>query len=147
MESWQSLIEAFCACEGIADVPTVVHDGFLDIGEHALRVQHLPWSNQCRVLVDLGELPRGRESEVRELMLECNFDNAQAALPVLSVHPETGHAVVAMHFSLAALAAQGGLSPAIRECVLPTVEWWRAFIAQREEFIAAGDAETLAAFV
>jgi hypothetical protein len=132
-EDYKRLIEDFCASEGIDDVDALLHRGFVDIDDVSMQVEYLEASRHCRVLADLGEMPAQHESRLREFMLEFNFGNSDPGLPVLSVHPDTGRAVVAVHLSLAGMLADGGLMPAIERHVQPLLEWWTCVIAQIDE--------------
>jgi hypothetical protein len=127
---YKRLIEEFCASEGIDDVGAMLHRGFVDIDDVSMQVEYLHASQHCRVLADLGEIPVEHESKLREFMLEFNFGNGDADLPVLSVHPDTGHAVLAVHLPLAGVLANGGLMQAIERHVQPLLEWWNGVIGQ-----------------
>ena len=133
IEDYKRLIEDFCASEGIDDVGAMLHRGFVDIDDVSMQVEYLDASQQCRVLADLGEIPAEHESELREFMLEFNFGDSEYGLPVLSVHPDTGRAVLAVHLPLAGMLADGGLMQAIEQHVQPLIEWWNDVIAQLDE--------------
>ena len=133
IEDYKRLIEDFCASEGIDDVGAMLHRGFVDIDDVSMQVEYLEASHHCRVLADLGEIPAEHESELREFMLEFNFGNSDPDLPVLSVHPDTGRAALAVHLPLAGMFADGGLMRAIEQHVQPLLEWWNDVIAQLDE--------------
>ena len=132
-DDYKRLIEEFCASEGIDDVGAMLHRGFVDIDDVSMQVEYLHASQHCRVLADLGKIPADHESELREFMLEFNFGNSDPDLPVLSVHPDTGRAALAVHLSLAGMFADGGLMQAIERHVQPLLEWWSGVIAQLDE--------------
>ena len=133
IEDYKRLIEAFCASEGIDDVGAMLHRGFVDIDDVSMQVEYLEASHHCRVLADLGEIPAEHESELCEFMLEFNFGDSEYGLPVLSIHPDTGRAVLAVHLPLAGVLADGGLMQAIEQHVQPRIEWWNDVIAQLDE--------------
>ena len=133
IEDYKRLIEDFCASEGIDDVGAMLHRGFVDIDDVSMQVEYLEASHHCRVLADLGEIPAEHESELCPFMLESNFDGTEPGLPVLSVHPETGRAVLAVHLPLAGMLAEGGLMKAIEQHVQPLIGWWNDVIAQLDE--------------
>ena len=66
-------------------------------------------------------------------MLESNFGDSEYGLPVLSIHPDTGRAVLAVHLPLAGMLADGGLMQAIEQHVQPLIEWWNDVIAQLDK--------------
>ena len=66
-------------------------------------------------------------------MLEFNFGDSEYGLPVLSMHPDTGHAVLALHLPLAGMLADGGLMQSIEKYVQPLVEWWNDVLAQIDD--------------
>ena len=133
IEDYKRLIEDFCASEGIDDVGAMLHRGFVDIDDVPMQVEYLEASHQCRVLADMGEIPAEHESELCEFMLEANFDNSDPGLPVLSIHPDTGRAVLAVHLPLAGMLADGGLMQSIEKHVQPLIEWWTDVLAQLDE--------------
>jgi hypothetical protein len=110
-----------------------LHRGFRDIDEVSMQVQYMDASKQCRVLADLGEIPAQHESELCEFMLEINFGDGKYSLPVLSIHPDTRHAVLAVHLPLAGVLADGGLMRAIEQHVQPLIKWWNELIAQLDD--------------
>ena len=98
-----------------------------------MKVEYLDASDQCRVLADLGDIPAEHESELRAFMLESNFSDSEYGLPVLSIHPDTEHAVLAVHLPLAGVLADGGLMRSIVKHVQPLLEWWGDVFAQLDE--------------
>jgi hypothetical protein len=133
IEDYKRLIEDFCASEGIDDVGAMLHRGFVDIDDVSMQVEYLEASQHCRVLADLGEIPAEHESELCEFMLEFNFGDSEYGLPVLSIHPNTGRAVLAVHLPLAGMLADGGLMQSIEKHVQPRIEWWNDVITQLDE--------------
>jgi Tir chaperone protein (CesT) family len=132
IEDYNRLIEAFCASQGIDDVGAMLHRGFVDIDDVSMQVEYLEASHHCRVLADLGEIPAEHESELCEFMLEFNFGDSEYGLPVLSIHPDTGRAVLAVHLPLGGMLADG-LMQSIERHVQPRIEWWNDVIAQLDE--------------
>ena len=133
IEDYKRLIEEFCVSEGIDDVGALLHRGFIDIDEVSMKFEYLDASRQCRVLADLGEIPSEHESELRGLMLENNFSDGNYAMPVLSIHPDTGRAVLAVHLPLAGVLAEGGLMRTVEQHVQPLIKWWNELVAQLDE--------------
>jgi hypothetical protein len=132
IEDYKRLIEDFCASEGIDDVGAMLHRGFVDIDDVSMQVEYLEASQHCRVLADLGDPPE-HDSELCEFMLEFNFGYSEYGLPVLSIHPDTGHAVIAVHLPLAGMLADSGLMQSIEKHVQPRIGWWNDVIAQLYE--------------
>lgn len=124
MQTYNRLIEDFCASAGIEDVGDVLHRGLVEIEDLPVRIEYMASSDQCRIFVDFGEMPAEHAGKLHELMLESNFDNEAEGLPILSVHPGTRHAVLAVHLPVGSMLAGSGLMGAIREHVLPAAEWW-----------------------
>ncbi len=61
-----------------------------------LSFEHLPQSNLCRIGFALGPTPR--DMEALKAMLESNAFPEKGLLPIMAIDPESGQAMVFVHF-------------------------------------------------
>jgi hypothetical protein len=108
-----------------ADASAIGADGALAVGDTQVFVDYAEPSDLCRVVVDLGPVPTERAAELSRVMLEANCVDATDIVPVFSVHPATGRAVLTLFVPMAGLDAQRhDLAVLLSERVPDVIEGW-----------------------
>ena len=129
-KEYQHVIERFCENAGIADVADILHRGMLTIDAHAFSLQYLEATDHCRICVDLGAPLPGNEEALFRMMLESNFADESHSLPVLGLHPDSGHVVLKMHFPVARFTGDVDLYQLITSQMDGLVAAWQDMLDQ-----------------
>ena len=129
-KEYEQVIERFCASAGIVDVSDVLHRGMLAVGTHSFNLQHLEQTDHCRICVDLGNPPAGKEEALFRMMLESNFADRSGSLPVLGLHPGSGHVVLKMHLPVMRLVRDVDLYELIASQMDGLLATWQGTLRQ-----------------
>ena len=107
-EDYVELVQDFCEEVGFENVDELLHNGLLQVDDALVAIEYLDDRDEIRLLMDLGEIePEEDKAAMLALLLESNLNNTSAYLPTFSIHPGTGHPIVAYHLPLAILLEDG----------------------------------------
>ena len=141
-EDYVELIRDFCEEVGVEDVGGLLDQGVLQLGDTLVGIEYLDERDEVRLLMDLGEIEAEEDkAPMLTLLLEANLNNTSTYLPTFSIHPETGHPVVAYHVPLAALLDEDvGLADVVDEQLMPLLDEWKSAAQQAiAELRASGE--------
>lgn len=99
MHEYRRVIAQICSASGL-DEARLLEDGYLCAGDTMARLEYFSPADLCRVQVDLGRPPASDETGTLRWMLECNAESSMACLPVLAIDPNSGNALIYLHFPL-----------------------------------------------
>jgi hypothetical protein len=130
MEDYVELVQDFCEEFGIEDVGAVLHQGLLQVDSTLLGIEYLEERDEIRLLIDLGDIEEDT-AMLHTLLLGANLSNTSLYLPTFSIHPATGHPVVAYHVPLNVLLEEDvGLAWVVEEQLLPLLDEWKSAVRQ-----------------
>ncbi|RZL87107.1 MAG: hypothetical protein EOP82_27610 [Variovorax sp.] len=103
-EGYAELVQDLCDELGLGEAGQLLDQGVLQVDDNLVGLEHLEERDEVRMLRDLGEIgPDVDRGALIELPLEANLGNTTFCLPTFSMHPETGHPIVAYHVPLGGL--------------------------------------------
>jgi len=139
-EDYVELIRDFCEEVGVEDVGGLLDQGVLQLGDTLVGFEYLDERDELRLLMDLGEIEAEEDkAPMLTLLLEANLNNTSTYLPTFSIHPETGHPVVAYHVPLATLLDEDiGLAYVVDEQLMPLLDEWKSAARQATSKLRAG---------
>lgn len=140
-EDYVEVLQDFCEEVGFDDVHALLQNGLVRIDDALIGIEYLEERDEIRLLMDLGEIDAEEDpAALLALLLESNLSNTSTYLPTFSLHPETGHPVIAYHVPLNVLLEEDvGLGFVLEEQLLPLVDEWKA--AARQALIEARSGE------
>ncbi|RYF75381.1 MAG: hypothetical protein EOO22_04920 [Comamonadaceae bacterium] len=122
--NFEGLIDQLCLQCGIDDAEALLKGLPILVDGRNVWLEYLDLSDLCRIVVDLGALSEHNESLAQAAMLLANFDSDDDALPVMGLHPETGHAMLAFHVPLRLLEDAADLYELLTDRIAPVAEFW-----------------------
>lgn len=129
-ESFQFSFAQACS-ELDIDVSALGEHGALLVGGTQVYVDHAEPSDMCRIVVDLGAVPQERAADLFQVMLEANCVDAADILPVFSLHPLTGRALLTLFVPMSGLDSQRhDLALLLSERVPDLIEGWLQMATQ-----------------
>ncbi|VTU18787.1 hypothetical protein H4CHR_00255 [Variovorax sp. PBS-H4] len=131
-EDYVGLVQDFCEEIGLAHASELLDQGVLQMEDMLVGIEYLEEREEIRILMDLGEIEdeRGR-AILLPLLLQSNLSNTSAYLPTFSLHPETGHPIVAYHLPLMTLLEEDiSLAFVLNEQLLPVFDEWKSVVQQ-----------------
>lgn len=131
MQDYVSLIEQVCAATGL-DAARLLEEGTICAGDTPLRIQYFSPADLCRLEIDLGRPPSSGDADALRWMLECNTDSETGCLPVLAIDPESGNALVYLHFPLCQPDVVDALQRVLESEVEALAGQWRRGEINRE---------------
>ncbi|MDR6854605.1 CesT family type III secretion system chaperone [Variovorax guangxiensis] len=131
-EDYVELVQDFCEEVGFENVDELLHNGLLQVDDALVAIEYLDDRDEIRLLMDLGEIePEEDKAAMLALLLESNLNNTSAYLPTFSIHPGTGHPIVAYHLPLAILLEEDiGLAFVLDEQLIPLRDEWKSAARQ-----------------
>lgn len=131
MQDYVSLIEQVCAATGL-DAARLLEEGTICAGDTQLRIQYFSPADLCRLEIDLGRPPSPGDADALRWMLECNTDSETGCLPVLAIDPDSGNALVYLHFPLCQPDVAEALQRVLETEVEALADQWRRGEINRE---------------
>ncbi|NDZ13966.1 hypothetical protein C7T35_35965 [Variovorax sp. WS11] len=131
-EDYVELMQDFCKAIGFEEVGELLHQGVLQLDDTLIGIEYLDARKEIRLLMDLGDM-EAEEDRVAlfSVLLEFNSSNNGLYLPIFSMHPESGHVIVAYHLPLKILRDQSiGLAFVLDEQLIPLLDEWKSAIRQ-----------------
>lgn len=128
MQEYRHILESVCASAPGWNAAEILQGYPVSSNDVPVWIQYFEPADLCRIVVDLGTLDGDFRATVWQMMLESNCTNTSSFLPVLSLNPANGHAILVMHLSVAAFqkhAECAGFSNFLSESLAPVVETWR----------------------
>ncbi|VTU13886.1 CesT family type III secretion system chaperone [Variovorax sp. RA8] len=131
-EDYVELIGDFCKEIGFEEAGELLDQGVLQLDDTLIGIEYLDERKEIRLLMDLGDLEAEEDrTALFALLLEFNSANNGLYLPIFSIHPESGHAVVAYHLPLKILREENiGLALVLDEQLIPLLDKWKSVIRQ-----------------
>jgi hypothetical protein len=131
-EDYVELVQDFCEEVGLENASELLDQGVLQMEDMLIGIEYLDEREEIRLLMDLGEIEDEKDrATLLPLLLQSNLSNTSAYLPTFSLHPETGHPIVAYHVPLIALLAEDvGLAFVLNEQLLPLFDQWKSVVQQ-----------------
>lgn len=131
-EDYVELVQDFCEEIGLANASELLDQGVLQMEDMLVGIEYLDERDEIRLLLDLGEIENEKNREaLLPLLLQSNLRNTSAYLPTFSLHPETGHPIVAYHVPLTTLLEEEiGLAFVLNEQLLPVFDEWQSVLKQ-----------------
>lgn len=143
-ESFQFYLAEACSQLGV-DVADIGEHGALAVGDVQVNVDYAEPADMCRIVVDLGPMPRERAADLFRLMLEANCLDAPDILPVFSLHPAAARAILTLFVPVAGLdSRRNDLAVLLSERVPDLIDGW-ADMAQNGPPEPPADGETATA--
>jgi hypothetical protein len=124
MRDYEKLIEHVCAATGL-DAERLLSEGTLRAGETQVRLHYFSPADLCRLEIDLGRPPSCSDADALRWMLECNTDCETGCLPVLAIDPDSGNALVYLHFPLCQPDSAEALLRFLESDVQEMADQWR----------------------
>lgn len=129
IDAYVEMIEDFCRDLEIEQVAQVLEQGVLQIDDTLIGIEYLEERDEVRLLLDLGGPPLAGDSPLLTLMLQANLGNTSFCLPTFSLHPKSGHPVMAYHVPLAELMTDGiDLASVVQDQLMPVLDVWHAMV-------------------
>lgn len=128
MQEYRHILESVCASTQGWNAAEILQGYPLTSNDVPVWIQYFEPADLCRIVIDLGALDGDFRATVWRIMLESNCTNTSTLLPVLSINPANGHAILVMHLSMAAFQKHSecaGFSSFLSESLAPVVESWR----------------------
>ena len=131
-EDYVELVQDFCKEIGFEEAGELLHQGVLQLDDTLIGIEYLDERKEIRLLMDLGDMEAEEDrAALFSLLLEFNSSNNGLYLPIFSIHPENGHAVVAYHLPLKTLRDENiGLALVLDEQLIPLLDEWKSAIRQ-----------------
>lgn len=131
-EDYVELVLDFCKDIDFEDPGELLHQGVLQLDDALIGFEYLEERDEMRLLMDLGDMEAEQDrAALFSLLLEFNASNDSLYLPIFSIHPETGHAIVAYHLPLKILRDENiGLAFVLDEQLIPLLDEWKFAIRQ-----------------
>ncbi|MDB5822291.1 MAG: Tir chaperone protein (CesT) family protein [Herminiimonas sp.] len=145
MRDYERLIEHVCAATGL-DAERLLSEGTLRAGETPVRLQYFSPADLCRLEIDLGRPPSCGDADALRWMLECNTDCETGCLPVLAIDPDSGNALVYLHFPLCQPDSAEALLRFLESDVQEMADQWRRAEVNHDAGASSGAAADLLAF-
>ena len=125
-EAYVELVQDLCDELGLGEPSRLLEQGVLQVNNTRVGLEYLEDRDEVRLLMDLGEIePELDRGAMIELLLEANLANTSFCLPTFSLHPETGHPIVAYHLPISALIEEEiELASVLTEQLMPLREEW-----------------------
>lgn len=130
--NFEGLIDQLCLQCGIDDAEALLKGQPILVDGRNVWLEYLDVSDLCRIVVDLGALSGHNEPLAHAAMLLANFESDDDALPVLGLHPETGHALAAFHVPLGWLEDATDLYELLTDRIPPVADFWTDTLGRLE---------------
>jgi hypothetical protein len=125
------LVRQFCDEVGLDDVAAVLDQGVMLVDDTLVGLEYLDEREEVRLLVDLGEPQVKDPRELMTMLLQANLGNTSPMLPTFSLHPATGHPIVALHIPMSALLAnEVDLVDLLMERIVSMLDEWRLMLGE-----------------
>ena len=126
-EAYVELVQDLCNELGLGEASQLLDQGVLQVGDTLVGLEYLEERDEVRMLMDLGEIgPDVDRAVLIELLLEANLANTTFCLPTFSMHPETGHPIVAYHLPIQTLLNEDiDLAFVLAEQLIPLLDEWK----------------------
>lgn len=128
MQEYRHILQQVCASTHGWNAAEILEGRPLRSNDVPVWLQYFEPADLCRIVVDLGALDGDFRATVWQMMLESNCTNTSSFLPVLSLSPANGHAILVMHLSMTAFqkhSEYAGFSSFLSESLAPVMESWR----------------------
>lgn len=131
-EDYVELIRDFCKEVGLEEAGELLYQGVLQLDDTLIGIEYLDERREIRLLMDLGDMEgEADRAALFSLLLEFNSSNNGLHLPIFSIHPENGHAIVAYHLPLRILRDENtSLALVLDEQLVPLLDEWKSAIRQ-----------------
>jgi hypothetical protein len=139
-EDYVELVKDFCEEVGLENASELLDQGVLQMEDMLIGIEYLDEREEIRMLMDLGEIEDEKDrATLLPLLLQSNLSNTSAYLPTFSLHPETGHPIVAYHVPLMALLAEDiGLAFVLNQQLLPLFDEWTSVVQEALAIVRSG---------
>ncbi|WP_077000292.1 CesT family type III secretion system chaperone [Variovorax sp. KK3] len=139
-EDYVELVRELCEELDLDDAGELLDRGLLMIDDTLVGIEYLEQREEVRLLADLGEIDAAVDrNAMLALLLEANLGNTSFCLPTFSLHPETGHPVVAYHLPMEALHEEGiDLAYVLKDLLIPMLDEWKAAVVDSMAEDASG---------
>lgn len=139
-EDYVELVRDFCKDIDFEEAGELLHQGVLQLDDALIGIEYLEERNEIRLLMDLGGMEAEEDrAALFSLLLEFNSSNNSLYLPIFSIHPETGHAIVAYHLPLKILRDRNiGLAFVLDDQLIPLLDDWKSAIRQALSHVRSG---------
>jgi hypothetical protein len=129
-EDYVELVQDLCEELELGDAGEFLDRGLLQVDDTLVAIEYLEERDEIRLLADLGEIEEGIDrNAMLELLLEANLGNTSLYLPTFSLHPESGHPVVAYHIPLEVLFEEDAdLAFVLTEQLIPLLDEWKTML-------------------
>jgi hypothetical protein len=94
METYQRLIDEFCAIAEIDNPALLVPKGVVMFNDTPVQMEFIPQMAFLRIMVSLAAQIKKPDAALYRNLLACNFDNVVPWLPVFATHPTSGEVVM-----------------------------------------------------
>jgi hypothetical protein len=145
MRDYEKLIEHVCGATGL-DAARLLSEGTLCAGETQVRLHYFSPADLCRLEIDLGRPPSCGDADALRWMLECNTDCEAGCLPVLAIDPDSGNALVYLHFPLCQPDSAEALLRFLESDVQEMADQWRRTEINRDVGASSAAGADLLAF-
>ena len=126
-EAYVELVQDLCDELELSEAGQLLDQGVLQVDDTLIGLEYLEERDEVRLLMDLGEFePEVDRHALIELLLQANLVNTSFCLPTFSLHPETGHPIVAYHLPMEALLEERvELAFVLTQQLMPLLEEWK----------------------
>lgn len=125
-EEYVELVQDLCEELGLGEASQLLDQAVIQIDDTLVGFEYLGDRDEVRLLMDLGEIePEVDRNALIELLLQANLANTSFCLPTFSLHPESGHPIVAYHLPMQALLEEKiDLAFVLTQQLMPLREDW-----------------------